>query len=453
MKKKSAIILLTLFMISGPAAVCLGSGFRSLGYQAISMGGAGVACSNGSYAAYFNPALLTAHKHFVEVNISAGVGFREDNVADHIDTLSKIGIEDTFNQLSNLDFSDIGNIDPGSTINAASVLGESVRSDIRTIQNELTAMSAGNGLELTPSAAVAVQAKNFSVGVYGFSDVAATAVIDRQRMDIIFPVDQGGTRYYVEYDPTGDAFTLSDQGDYESRSLDYAVKQQTTTIMISGAVYAEIPIAYAWRFKTAWGDLSVGGAFKFMTGNTYKLDKPIDTKSGDVSDDLDDYKKENTTYGIDAGLLLNPAGMKNLSLGLVVKNINTPKFDYIDGSKLEIKPQVRVGVAYNALMDRLTLALDMDLTNNDGLLPNYQEQYIGGGLDFHPFSWLSLRAGLMQNIQESDEGTVLTAGFGIGAKWFQLDLAGQYSTKSGSYDGNDIPRYGRIQASIVSKWF
>ena len=35
---------------------------------------------------------------------------------------------------------------------------------------------------------------------------------------------------------------------------------------------------------TGFGDLSVGGAFKIMSGNTYKLDKPNDTESGDISD-------------------------------------------------------------------------------------------------------------------------------------------------------------------------
>jgi hypothetical protein len=110
-------------------------------------------------------------------------------------------------------------------------------------------------------------------------------------------------------------------------------------------------------------------------------------------------------------------------------------------------------MAYTFPYDRLTFAMDIDLTANDSLIPGYKEQYIGGGLAFTPVSWFSLRGGVMKNMKDSDEGAILTAGLGIGSKWFQLDVAGQYATEKGTFDGEDIPRYGRIQAAIVSKWF
>lgn len=37
--------------------------FQSIGFDALSMGGAGVASSRGSYAPYFNPALLAVPRH------------------------------------------------------------------------------------------------------------------------------------------------------------------------------------------------------------------------------------------------------------------------------------------------------------------------------------------------------------------------------------------------------
>lgn len=453
MKRNLIAISITLCMVFGMAMTALGSGFRSLGNRSISMGGAGVAYSSGSYAAYFNPALLASHEYGMEIDVSFGAGFREDNVADHLDTLSDIGIEDSLDALSSMPYPDISSIDPDSVVSGSGLMDEALRGDFLTIQEELQAMSEQNGLELMPSGAVAMQLSNFGFGVYGLSNVSATAVIDEERLDIIVPVEQGGTTYYVEYNPEEDTFVRRDQEYYENYSLEQAVETQSTTVMLSGVAYMEIPFAYAYRFKTGIGDLSVGGAFKIMSGNTYKLNKPVDTESGDISDDIEDYEEKNTTFGVDAGLLLNPLGMDNLSLGLVAKNLNTPEFDFIDGTTLEFDPKVRAGMAYSFLLDRLVFAMDVDLTTNDSLISGYKERYVGGGVDFRPVSWFSLRGGLMKNMEDSNEGTVLTAGLGFGAKWFQIDIAGQYATEKGYYDGEEFPRYGRIQASIVSRWF
>jgi len=452
MEKRISIIICALFIILGSALTCTAAGFQSLGYNAISMGGAGVAYTNGSYAAYYNPALLASRKYGMELNISPGVGFREHNLADHIDTLADIGIEDTMDDLSNLNFPGIETAASDSEITTSQEY-ITLRENLRTIQAELGDMSKGNGLELAPGVTVGIQVRNFGFGVYGLSDIAASAIIDPQRLDIVVPVESGYGQYYVQYDPEADVFTVRDQEYYENSSLEYAIQEQTTTLHVIGVTYLEIPVAYAHKFETSFGDLSVGGAFKIMSGNTYKMYQPVDTESGDVSDDIDDYEKKSTAFGLDAGVLYNPPVLNNLSLGMVMKNLNTPKFDVIDGSELEFKPMVRFGAAYSAILDRLTFAFDMDLTENDGYIPGYKEKYMGGGVDFHPFSWLSIRAGLMKNIAESDEGTIMTAGFGFGAKWFQFDISGQYSTDEGYYDGNDYPRCGRIQASLISKWF
>jgi len=453
MEKRISIISCALIMVLGSALTCAAAGFQSIGYNAISMGGAGVAYTSGSYAAYYNPALLASHKYGMEINISPGVGFREHNLADHIDTLSEIGIDDTLDQLTNLGFSGIDTVPTDSTTTPDMPIYEDLRQDLQVIQTELRAMSGSNGLELSPGITVGVQVRNLGFGVYGLSDLAASAIIDDQRLDIIVPVESGLGQRYVQYDPAGNTFTVRDQEYYENNSFDYAIQEQTTTIHVIGLTYLEIPVAYAHKFETSFGDLSVGGAFKIMSGNTYRMYRPVDTESGDISDDIDDYEKKSTSFGVDAGVLYNPPVLNNLSLGLVMKNMNTPKFDIIDGGELEFKPMARFGAAYSAILDRLTFAMDMDLTENDGYIPGYKERYMGGGVDFHPFSWLSIRAGLMKNIAESDEGTMMTAGFGFGAKWFQFDVAGQYSTDEGHYEGDDYPRGGRIQVSLVSKWF
>lgn len=153
-----------------------------------------------------------------------------------------------------------------------------------------------------------------------------------------------------------------------------------------------------------------------MPAYTYDLNVNIDTESGDISDVLKDAEKQDTSFGVDFGLLYKPPILSDLSIGLVAKNINTPEFETISGDTLEVKPQVRAGLAYDFLGDLITIAIDADLTNNETFIPDYESQFIGGGINFHPFSWLSLRGGAMTNTQEKDEGIIWTAGLGFGLK-------------------------------------
>jgi hypothetical protein len=457
MERKLLFLICAIGLVLGCAFTAMGAGFQSVGYLATSMGGAGVAYSSGSNAAYYNPALLAVHKYGVEVSLTPRASFREHNLADHVDALADIDVQGTLNKLKQIHFDSStlanaalngGQIDPSGY----PVLGE-IQQDFKTIQTQLQELSAGNGLELMPGATLGVQIRSFGFGIFGMSDFAATAVVDDQRLGIIVPVTANNTQYYVEYDPNFSTLSVRDQGYYNAHSLQYALDNHTTTIKMSGIAYAEIPFAYGYQLKTAGGDLNIGGSFKIMTGRTYKIDKPIGTESGDIIKDINSKKKSTTTFGLDAGVLFNPAKLENLSLGMMMKNINTPKFDFIDGSKLELNTQVRMGVAYSTLFDRLTLAMDLDLTKNKSLVPGLTEQYIGGGVDFHPFSWFSVRAGLMKNLQNSLEGVIPTAGLGFGAKWFQFDIAAQYSNKKGSYNDHKYPRYGSIQATLISRWF
>ena len=71
------------------------------------------------------------------------------------------------------------------------------------------------------------------------------------------------------------------------------------------------------------------------------------------------------------GLLYKPPLLKSLSIGLVAKNLNTPEFDTASGNVLKADPLVRAGIAYDLLLDRLTLALDADLTKNETFIENY----------------------------------------------------------------------------------
>jgi len=430
-------ILAGIFMVGIMVAAlpCQAVEFAPIGSEAMSMGGAGVASSRGAYAPYYSPALLAKRNNTGEVSLAVGAAVREINLAEHIDTLSDLEIDEDFEILS-------GNITTPVSVERL----QQALDDIDLFRAELGRISRLNGLQAMPGLNLGCQVKDFGFGIYGVSDVAASAIIDPRHLDII--VEEGGQ--YFSYD--SGAARITTQADYEAHSLQYALDNELTYINLTGLVYLEIPIAYGRRFDTPYGTLDLGGSLKIMPGSTVYKNISIDTESGDVDEDLSDNEERSTRWGVDVGLLFTPAAVEKLSVGLVGKNLNTPRFDTRAASDLKVKPQVRLGAAYSFPDDKLTAALDIDLTRNETFIPGYDAQYIGGGVNYRPRNWLTLRAGLMQNIAESDEGTILTLGFGIGPKRLQLDLGAMASTKSSEVSGASIPRYAKVQLALNSRW-
>ena len=406
--------------------------FQPIGFESLSMGGAGVASARGSFAVYYNPALLSEPVHGAEFALCVGVGAREVNLVDHIDKLADIDIENTFDLMEEEA--------PGG------IASSDVKDKINTIKNELQSIAEKNGLQLMPTVSLGMQIKNFGFGIFGLSEATGYAVIDSKHLDFIVKIDDD----YYKYNETTGQYESSDETEYQNSSLQYAIENNLTYLKLAGLAYLEIPIAYAHEFETPFGTLTIGGAVKVMPGWTFDAKIDIDTASEDIDDELSDADKRDTSWGIDLGLLYKPK-IPGLKIGLVGKNLNTPKFDTAKGNTYKIKPMVRAGVAYDFW--KITFAADIDLTANPTFIPNYKCRFIGGGFNFHPFSWFSLRGGIMGNVAEGDEGVIFTAGLGFGLKWFQLDIAGQVSSKKGHFQEHAIPRYTRIQISLVSKWF
>ncbi|MBW2638044.1 MAG: conjugal transfer protein TraF [Deltaproteobacteria bacterium] len=419
--------------------------FQTIGFEAVSMGGAGVATASGSFAPYYNPALLAEHRNKTEVSLSAGIGLREINVADSIDKLADIDIEDTLNKLSD----EIVFSFPNPPTLESDFVG-----DIKAIRSELSSIPDTNGLQVMPTVSLGTQIGNFGFGFYGLSEATGHAVVDKDRLDII--IATGDSRIpYVEYDEErdpSDPLIVSNRTEYEQRSLQYALENGQTYLDLTGLAYVEVPFAYGHRFSTKMGTIDVGGALKLMPGYTFEKKIKIDTESGNIDDELKDAEESDLGYGVDLGVLYKPQKLPRLSIGLVGKNLNTPEFDTTSGATLKVEPQVRAGAAYDFLNDKVTVALDADLTKNETFIEDYYSQFIGGGIAYRPVNWFSLRGGAMRNLQESNDGTILTAGLGFGLKYLQLDISGQYSTEEGEYNGDSFPRCSRVEIALVSKW-
>ncbi len=415
--------------------------FQPLGFESMGMGGAGVASATGSMAAYYNPALLSVNGHKTEVVLSGGVGVSEYNLAENLDRLSNDDFTGTLQRIA-----DNAPVNGSNTAN-----GDSARiQDALSVLENMSGQTSG--LVLTPGGAFGVQVKNFGIGLYVSSEATAMPVIDPNRLDLIVLGNVSGQDYYAAYDPVTDTYTQSDQATYESSSLEYAVNNGYTYLSLKGLSVGEVPFGYGHAFETSAGTIGVGGALKYMYGITYDTKVSIDTSSGDVSDSFKDRDRKSSALGVDLGAYYTPKAEPNLRFGIVGKNLNAPEFDTITNEVYKIDPMVRAGVYYAGLDHWLDIAVDFDLTANKTFLDDKDSQYIGGGINMHPNQWFSLRLGAMQNIADDTFGTVLTGGLGLGFKYLQIDLSGMVSTETGYYDGNEIPRYARVNLAIVSRW-
>jgi hypothetical protein len=425
--KKSIITILA-------TSALFGFEFQPLGFTSVGMGGAGVASAKGSNALYYNPALLAKHRYSAEFSLGVGIGGREYNLINRIDRLANE--DDLTNTIDH-----IAKNAPKSGSNKAGGYDKKMQDALK----QLYALSQGNGFSIQPTAEFSAQMGNFGIGVFGVGDLTSKAVIDREHLYVIVKDTKGSGYYY--YDPQRDVYGASSKDLYEKYSLEYALDNNLTYLSINGIGIAEVPVGYAHSFDIKNSTLSIGIALKYMQAYTYKNKLAIDTDSNSLDNSLNDNKETSTDLGVDLGLLLSA---EKIDIGLVGKYLNSPKFKYYDGSEYKIKPMVRGGINLE-FTNWLEFAMDIDLTKNDTGIKDYKSQYIGGGFNIHQ-SWFSIRAGAMRNMVQDEEGTIITAGLGLGLKWFQLDVAAEASTKTGTYDGNDVPRYVKVNVALLSRW-
>lgn len=183
-----------------------------------------------------------------------------------------------------------------------------------------------------------------------------------------------------------------------------------------------------------WDNLYLGTNIKVLVG---KLDyaTPHAYKEKDVEKKVKvtiKGKQANTTtkLGLDIGLIYNKNN--NLRYGLVIRNLNSPKFSYPASSSLEdyqLKRQIRAGVSFKTNKS-VVLALDCDVTKNDTLLKGYQSQNLSAGIEYPLYStYLVLRGGYMKNLTENDIGSIYTLGFGLNFLQLEADIGGAISGK------------------------
>jgi hypothetical protein len=222
-----------------------------------------------------------------------------------------------------------------------------------------------------------------------------------------------------------------------------------SALIFKGIAVTEVPVTYGYAITE---DLSIGGNLKYMKARTYNVSvKIFDTDFDDALDDARDDYEESTNFGVDLGLLYRFGD--DLRVGLVGRNLNSPKFDMkkilpSDDGSIEEEPQLRAGVCYKPV-SFLILAADCDLTENDTTISgSYKSQNVSLGAELNLIEFLRLRVGAYKNMAESDIGWVYTAGFGLNFWLFNLDAGAAMASESETIDEDDIPKEVRAEVAL-----
>jgi len=234
--------------------------------------------------------------------------------------------------------------------------------------------------------------------------------------------------------------TLTTNGTTISNQATTVTNNKTvlSQVHIRGVAISEMGIALSHSFISYDQAWAVGITPKIMKMQLF--DAYLDANSGGAGSGINgsDYLASYSTLNLDLGVARNyENGWRS---GMVIKNLIPQTFDFmsigsgaVTGSAqsvtgtLNINPQFRAGVSHEN--EWSTVALDVDLTQNNPAGLESKSQYIAMGGELSAFGWAQLRAGYRMDVLNSARD-VASLGLGISPRFpyfkphFDLGVAG-----------------------------
>lgn len=498
MKKTILVFILLLF-----SSTVFAMEFQPVGARQLGMGGAGVASTMDVTAQYYNPAIFgffgrETKKTFKDkdfgLNAQIGAGVRlENNLADNIDALSKIDYDlvkqistNTGQNFTTQGYSEalkllsiIQKIDKDQgavTINADALLASRIKRigigiygisevngkpyiDLVNVQTGQSATDAKNKLTNYASTISDPGQQNyFSPTQYSNILSGLTSIVGETDAAKLLNEAELQLKNYGKITPA-DAYAAMDliiqslggaplpaAASVKKSAVTGSIENNQTSLVANGIALMEVPLTYGHPLSDS---LSIGFNVKYIQASVFKAAPGqilvFNKDSGDIVKDLDNYKKDSSNFAVDAGILFQPVNW--LKLGAVGKYLNSPEFDDPAGGKVKVKPQGRAGIAINPF-ETLTLAADIDLTENETMNPNYKSRNLAVGLEWDILKFLALRVGAYKNLAESNISHVYTAGLGLNLWLLRLDVSAAMSSDRSRYNDKSFPEEARVQVNL-----
>lgn len=183
--------------------------------------------------------------------------------------------------------------------------------------------------------------------------------------------------------------------------------------------------AFSYAYAFADRTFAIGATVKAIQGAAYT--GLLDVNKANESDNIKDSfgrAKLSTAVSVDVGAVFRPTSW--LRMGVVGKDLTAPTFDAPDGSRFQLGPQARAGIAVNPDAS-LTLTFDGDITSNRTLVPGLKSRVLSAGAEQTILGdFLALRIGVLKNVEDAKSTFTPTAGFGIRFFALRVDIGGGY---------------------------
>ncbi len=373
--------------------------------RSLAMGGTGVSSGTSGSASYFNPALLAAARpndRFSFEIMAAARAYDPDKLRDDIDTLDTSGQNlgnaiSQFNQTQNT----------ANATQLANALG-SFQSALRTVGSKTAEANA-----FASPLSVGVPGKNlgWAVSAAARADIGFKAVYESSDDALLTNYQTAAQNYATTPNATNLAALLA-LGDTNGDGM-LDDPNLLSHVDIRGAGFAEFGVSLAHEFESL-GKLAIGITPKYV--RVYTVDYRVSSQNPEIT--ADQGRKDYTSSNLDVGLAQDlGAGFK---WGVVGKNVIARDYATILGNKIEVKPQVRAGMSHHT--DWTTLAIDVDLTENQPVSFDKPTRYAAVGAEFSLWGFLALRAGYRGDLSGNYKG-IPSVGLGLSVFGVHLDLA------------------------------
>jgi len=408
------------------------------------MGGAGVAVANTATAPFFNPSLLAVSRDednfAMELPIVGARAYDPEDFTDSVDDFQKADYDTRLNNLVDQITLDVNSSNflalPGDYTLAADATAD-LNAGLQNLDNKPIQV------ELGAATVIGIPSKKFGIafsaagtvalgGVFNYEDSAFLGGIESDLRTIASaptcysnPATCPTSLTYIDTDPASATFLEVVNADGTPFDATNDVK---STVDVRGVQLREVGLSFAREFAISGATFAVGVTPKYVKATVYDYQANANT-ADDADIDAADYSKDYASVNLDIGVAKNYNN--GWRTGFVIKNIIKQEYETYrlntatglkekTGNSVELKPQARLGVSHQS--DFATVALDVDLTENDPVGYEDKSRYVSLGGEINLADWAQLRAGYRVNTVESGRN-IASLGFGLSPMGIHFDLA------------------------------
>lgn len=303
------------------------------------------------------------------------------------------------------------------------------QADLNTLTNYTNALSA-----YTTELDAYAQASNDATAALAAIDAAGGSVTQAQ----LDALDDAQTALTTAKDNL-DAFSyggVAGEGDqviFTAGELDPNADTVTlqSEINIIAVAISEAVLSFSREFNFQGRDVAIGLSPKLQRIDVYSYRVGVEDEI--EGDDISDFGTDKTSFNLDIGASTKFGKNDDILVGVVAKNLISQSIETVDldpakRTKVEVTPQLRAGVAYEA-WGWVNLAADLDLMENDPVAFEDSTQFLGLGAEADVLGFMQVRLGFRTNLAASKQ-EVVSGGLGLSPfGLFHLDL-GAYANVS-----------------------